>query len=110
MELGVYFFLAAAVYFLPSWIGTKKRNSTSIFLLNLLLGWSVVGWVVALVWATTKEESPIAPPPLAPDAPTVAPRLPADPNARAARLKDLRDRGVITQEEFMQQISKLDSV
>lgn len=33
--------------------------------------------------------------------------LPADPDARANRLKDLRDRGVITQEEFMEQISKL---
>ncbi len=27
--------------------------------------------------------------------------LPADPDARAARLKDLRDRGIITQEEFL---------
>lgn len=33
--------------------------------------------------------------------------LPADYNARVARLKDLRDRGIITQEEFMEQIGRL---
>ncbi|MBK8546934.1 MAG: superinfection immunity protein [Saprospiraceae bacterium] len=43
------------IYFLPSIVGKDKENSTSIFLLNLLLGWTLVGWVVALVWATTKD-------------------------------------------------------
>jgi cbb3-type cytochrome oxidase subunit 3 len=33
--------------------------------------------------------------------------LPQDFNARAARLKDLRDRGMITQEEFMDQLGRL---
>jgi hypothetical protein len=33
--------------------------------------------------------------------------LPQDYNARAARLKDLRDRGMITQEEFMEQLGRL---
>jgi hypothetical protein len=42
-------------YFLPSIVGRKKKNALAIFLLNLLLGWSLIGWVVALVWASTKE-------------------------------------------------------
>jgi len=45
------------LYFLPSIIGRKKRNALSIFVLNLFLGWSLVGWVVALIWAVAKEES-----------------------------------------------------
>jgi len=45
------------VYLLPTFVGLKKRNALSIFVLNLFLGWSLVGWVVALVWATAKEES-----------------------------------------------------
>jgi hypothetical protein len=45
-----------AVYFLPSIIGRNKRNATAICMLNLLLGWTVIGWVVALVWALTYEE------------------------------------------------------
>ena len=43
-------------YFLPSLVGKKKKNASSIFVLNLFLGWTLVGWVIALVWATTKED------------------------------------------------------
>jgi hypothetical protein len=49
-----------ALYFLPSIIGARKRNAGAIFALNLLLGWTLIGWVVALVWALTKEDVPTA--------------------------------------------------
>ncbi len=41
------------VYFLPTLIvGRRKRpQSGGVFILNLLLGWTVLGWVVSLVWA-----------------------------------------------------------
>lgn len=40
-------------YFLPSIIAAarSKRDLVSIFVLNLLLGWTAIGWVIALVWA-----------------------------------------------------------
>lgn len=44
-----------ALYFVPTFIGLRKRNAGAIFVLNLLLGWTFVGWVVALVWALTVE-------------------------------------------------------
>jgi hypothetical protein len=44
------------IYFLPSIIGHKKVNRGAIFALNFFLGWTLVGWVVALVWALTVEE------------------------------------------------------
>lgn len=31
------------------------NNRTPILILTLLLGWTLIGWVVALVWATTKD-------------------------------------------------------
>ena len=46
-------FLSACLYFLP-WIvarSRRKRNSAAIGVLNLFLGWTVIGWIVALVWA-----------------------------------------------------------
>lgn len=43
------------MYFLPSIIGRKKRNRGAIFALNFFLGWSVIGWIVSLVWALTKD-------------------------------------------------------
>jgi uncharacterized membrane protein YqaE (UPF0057 family) len=43
--------IVGLLYFLPTLCGWKKRNRGAIFLLNLLLGWTLIGWVVALVWA-----------------------------------------------------------
>ena len=43
------------LYFLPTIIGRDKRDAAGIILLNLFLGWTVIGWVIALVWACTSE-------------------------------------------------------
>jgi hypothetical protein len=43
------------IYFIPSMVGEKKRNAGAIIALNLLLGWTVLGWIIALVWALTKD-------------------------------------------------------
>ncbi len=44
------------IYFIPSIIGRKKMNSKAIFLLNLFLGWTFLGWVGAMVWAVMKDD------------------------------------------------------
>jgi hypothetical protein len=48
--------LIFAIYFLPTLIAflRQHKNSLAIFLLNLLLGWTVLGWVVSLVWSVMK--------------------------------------------------------
>jgi hypothetical protein len=51
--------LALLLYFLPSIIGRDRRNAGAIFLVNLLTGWSVIGWVVALIWALTNDPVPV---------------------------------------------------
>ena len=43
------------LYFLPTIIGHKKQDFVAIFLVNLLLGWTIVGWIITLVWAIRKE-------------------------------------------------------
>jgi len=47
-----------AIYFLPAIIALKrdKRNQNAILLLNLFLGWTFIGWVVALVWSAMAED------------------------------------------------------
>ena len=42
-------------YFLPALIaaGRKHHQAGAIFALDLLLGWTFLGWVGALVWALT---------------------------------------------------------
>ena len=50
--------IGLALYFLPTIIAAnrKKTNTVSIFVLNLFLGWSLVGWVVSLVWALAQDQ------------------------------------------------------
>lgn len=43
--------LGGTIYFIPSIWAVGKRNTGAIFALNLLLGWTFLGWVGALIWA-----------------------------------------------------------
>ena len=53
---GMYFaLLTMMLYFLPFFAAWGKRNWGTIFLLNLLLGWTLIGWIVALVWGWAME-------------------------------------------------------
>lgn len=51
----LFFALATVMYFLPSILGHNKRDAAGIFLVNFFLGWTIIGWVVALFWACTAE-------------------------------------------------------
>jgi len=55
-----FFGFPLVLYFLPSIIALarSKRDLLAIFLLNMFLGWSVIGWIVALVWAA-KSDVPV---------------------------------------------------
>ncbi|MEN9561654.1 MAG: hypothetical protein RIQ56_927 [Candidatus Parcubacteria bacterium] len=49
---------AIAVYFLPTIIA-KSRHSKSadgVLVVNLFLGWTFIGWVVALAWAAASHK------------------------------------------------------
>lgn len=45
----------AAVYFLPAIVAFRRGhlNRNAILMLNLLLGWTVLGWAAAMVWSVT---------------------------------------------------------
>ena len=34
-------------------VGRDHHNTLAIFMLNLLLGWTLLFWIIALVWACT---------------------------------------------------------
>ena len=62
--LSVFFFpffgFGFLMYFLPTILAfaRNKRDTAAILLLNLFLGWTMIGWVVALVWAV-KTDVPV---------------------------------------------------
>jgi hypothetical protein len=49
----LFFLFAIILYFFPMYEAyiNKQPNFYSIFALNLFLGWTLLGWVAALVWA-----------------------------------------------------------
>jgi hypothetical protein len=49
---GIFFLL---FYFVPTFIAVTRGhpNTAAIVALNILLGWSFLGWVAALVWSLT---------------------------------------------------------
>lgn len=54
-----FFGMGFVLYFLPSIVALarQKRDLVSILLLNFFLGWTAIGWVVALIWAV-KVDTP----------------------------------------------------
>ena len=50
---GFGFGFTFVMYFLPSILAfaRNKRDTLAIVILNFFLGWTMIGWVVALVWA-----------------------------------------------------------
>jgi hypothetical protein len=44
-----------AAYFFPTIVAGLRRhhNEGAIFATNLLLGWTMLGWAIALIWAVT---------------------------------------------------------
>ena len=57
------FTLFLAIYFLPTLFAFRRQhyNRGAILVLNLFLGWTLIGWVVALVWACMKPGTATAP-------------------------------------------------
>jgi hypothetical protein len=44
-----------ALYLLPGILASGRRhnNAAPIWLVTIFLGWSFIGWLVALIWSTT---------------------------------------------------------
>ncbi len=49
--------LIPVFYFLPAVIACKRnaRYGGSIFLVNFVFGWTVLGWIAALIWAIVES-------------------------------------------------------
>ena len=43
------------VYFFPAMVAARRNHhqNNAIFMLNLLLGWTVIGWMAAFIWAVS---------------------------------------------------------
>ena len=54
--IGFVFLLV--LYFLPSAVAVlnKHKQINPIMIINLLLGWTILGWVIALAWSVSNNK------------------------------------------------------
>jgi hypothetical protein len=99
----VLIFLMIATYFLPSFnaFSRKHPDRWPIFMLDLFVGWTIIGWVVSLVWSV----SPIT----SPDTARVQaqPQLEEDKYQKLERIGSLKEKGLLTESEFEAEKAKL---
>lgn len=122
-------FLISVAYFLPSVIALLrgKSNTFAIILLNIFLGWTFVGWVVALVWSFTSDnksqtvvinnstnvdnqatkERTETQKYVSPDTKSILLKKHQVSIQNLQEIKDLLDNGVLTQDEFNKQKSQI---
>lgn len=51
----IFWLISLFLYFLPAFLARNKPNFTSILILNILAGWTFIGWIIALVWALSSD-------------------------------------------------------
>jgi len=118
------------LYFLPTIVANARKNTNSqvIFVLNLLLGWTILGWIGAMIWAFSstaksiptvivnntsqsysqeyKAEKPEIKP-IQPDVSNTKLLTQQDKIDQLRQFKQLLDEGIITNDEFNKQKSAI---
>lgn len=104
-----------------------KSNTFAILLLNFFLGWTFIGWIVALIWSVTSDNKPqtivvnnnssIEPGNEFKALSTQGIKFEQTANLKLnshhekilslQKLKQLVDDGILTQEEFIQQKNQI---
>lgn len=60
----IFLLVSLFLYFLPAYLARNRSNFGAILVLNLLAGWTFIGWIIALVWALSPDpRGPVAAPP-----------------------------------------------
>ncbi len=94
-------FLLIILYFIPSIsaYSRKKKNASSILVVNFFLGWTCIGWIVALSWALSKDAAPAV---------VIKTTEPSKNTAsELAELFKLKQDGAITEDEFKAHKAKI---
>lgn len=84
--------LGVIVYFIPALVANNHQHpqTGAITILNLFLGWTLLGWVIALVWACSKQEPQKV----------VIQNEKASLTDELVKLAELKDKGILTEDEF----------
>lgn len=86
------------IYLLPSVLAWNKSQAGGVIAVNLFLGWTFIGWVIALAWACVDDKETQV---------IVEQVATGDKFDKLTKLKGLLDSGTITPEEFEKEKTKL---
>ena len=66
----IIFLIILIIYFIPSWNAYKNKSASfnQILVLNIFLGWTLIGWVGALIWSMQKKTTILSQPNISPRA------------------------------------------
>ena len=55
---GTVILLLLGIHFLPTFVAfvREHRHAVLILVLNVFFGWTIIGWLVLLIWAAVGEE------------------------------------------------------
>lgn len=86
-------FIGVIMYFIPAITAyeKKKRNKQSILVINIFLGWTVIGWVVALAMAVGKDDEKQI---------IIHKETNSNNLQEIEKLSELKHKGIISEEEF----------
>jgi len=101
MEI-ILFLIGLTLYFIPSFLGSDSKDAVWIFLFNLLLGWTVICWFIAIIWALTAAKTT---PPVIHTHTTIKQNQSAVD--QIMKLTILKDKGAITESEFQKEKEKI---
>lgn len=90
------------LYFLPTIIGLgrKHKRVISIFFMNLLFGWTLIGFILILIWSLSSEKEPYTI--------NIINEVSGNRNEEKIRqLKQLRDSNVINEEVYLKRLNEI---
>ena len=117
MDQGIKIFLVLFIlvffYLIPSVIAFFKSHSSKIAILalNIFLGWTFLGWIAALVWSLKndpeKSQKIIAEAVVANTNEDNSEPIPSSTAEELVKLAELKEKGILSEEEFQSAKSKV---
>lgn len=85
----LYLVISITIYLLPFIISAKRKKNDAVIILIfvLFLGWTIIGWIVCLIWALSENTSDVY-------------QKPESLTDKLTELNKLRNNKIITEEEF----------
>jgi hypothetical protein len=98
--------ISILIGFLPSILARQKEHFVAILLINIFLGWTVIGWIAALIWALTDAPKSSSNNPLEPERSSINNKN-TTISEELDKLKLMRDSGMLSEDEFTKAKNKI---